>query len=629
MLSAMRKNAGSLIIKILFGVIIIVFVLWGVGTDRSQQANRVAVVNGEPIPIEAYGRAYENLLEQTRQRFGGQLDEDMIRLLNLKGQAVNQLVDERVMLDEAEALGLRVGTEELTSAIRQIPVFQSNGVFDAERYRQVLAGSRLTPEGFEEAQRQAMLVQKLTGFVARSAVVSDAEAKAWFEWENATVDVDYIRFAPEDYPDATVTDEEVAAAFEENQDAYRTDPRARAEYLVFRPETFKDRVTVDAEEVREYYDENEGEFKKPETVTARHILIKVAEDADQAAVDQALGRAQAVYEKAKSGEDFAELAKTHSEGPTRDAGGFLGSFQRGAMVAPFEEKAFSMEAGDVSEPVRTPFGWHIIKVEGKTPETTVGLPEAENRIRGTLADRKANLLAYDAAQEAYDATYDTPSIAEVAEGMDVALSKTGLFDRSGPEGLKDAARFADIVFGLEVGEISEVEELSDGYYLIQVAERKPPEVPPLDAVEDEVRGDLLERKRRDLAKADAEEAMGALTAGTDFEAVAEAAGKSVAETGFFERRGEVGALGADRAFAQAAFQLSGERPHPDGVVEGLEGFYLIRFRERKLPSAEAFEAEADAVKAQLLDRKRMQLFQAWLEGARERSEIAIEPEYAQ
>lgn len=628
MLSSMRKNAGSLIIKILFGVIIIVFVLWGVGTDRSQQANQVAVVNGEAITLEEYSRVYDNLLEQMRSRFGGQLDEETIRMLNIRQQAVNQLIDERVMLHEAREMGILVSDEELTESIRRFPAFQVNGVFDTRQYNRVLSSSRLTAEVFETAQRRAIVVDKLRRFVSQGAMVSEAEAREWFDWQNAAVNVDYVLFSPDDVAEPAVTDDEIAAFFDKDPEAYKTEPQVKARYLVFRHEAFRPEITVSEEEVREYYDENTDEFEKPETVEARHILLKVAEDADEETVEAVRKNADAIYQEAVGGADFAELAKTHSEGPTRETGGALGAFQRGSMVKPFEDKAFSLEAGEISEPVRTSFGWHIIKVEKKTPEVTLSLEESENRIRGQLTDRKARVAAYDRAQEAYDATYDGEDLTAIGQSMDVEVSETEFFTRRGPAGLNDAARFAATAFELgEAGDISDVAELRDGYYLIEILERKPAEVPPLEDVRDRVAADLKAQKKKDSAAEAAGQLLEAVRSDQAFEAAAAAAGKTPAETGLFKRTDTITGVGREPAFSEAAFGLSEKEPYPEAAVAGTNGYYVLRFKERKLPEAAAFEEEKETVRSQLLSRKQFEAYQSWLETARERSEIAIETAY--
>ncbi len=624
MLSSMRNNAGSLIIKILFGVIIIVFVLWGVGTNQSDRANRVAVVNGQPISIEAYEREYQNLLDRIRAQFGGELNAEMVRLLNPKGQAVRKLVDESVIVDEAENMGMIVGTEELAEAIRSIPAFQLNGVFNAEQYNRVLASNRMTPESFEIATRQELLIRKLSRFISEGAKVSDGEAREWFNWQNATVNVEYIVFSPDDYEVETVPEEEMTAYFESNQNDYNTQPMVKARYLVFSVDDYRSGITVSKEEIDEYYEENLDAFKKPESVQARHILFKVDEDADESTVSSVRKKAEDIYLKVIDGQDFAEMAKTYSEGPTRETGGFLGTFERGTMVQPFEEKAFSMAPGDVSEPVRTPFGWHIIKVEEKRPETTLSVEDADPQIRGILSDRKAKLAAYEDALAAYDATYDSDDFPMIASSVGKSLQETDFFDRVGPSGVGDADRFAAIAFDLEDGGYSEVEELSGNYYLLQLMERKPSEVPPFDTVRDRVVQDVLARKKKEKAESEARRYLEMISSGKTLGEAASAAGKDLIETGFFGRRDPVPAIGTEPAFSDAAFGLSESNPLFDDIVQGQNNVFLIHLIDRRKPEAADFENDSEDVKRQLLNQKQATVFRSWLDDARQRSDIVIE-----
>ncbi|MFZ7126031.1 MAG: SurA N-terminal domain-containing protein [Desulfobacterales bacterium] len=624
MLSAMRKNAGSLIIKILFGVIIIVFVLWGVGTNRSDRANQVASVNGEVISLDDYGRVYENLVEQMRSRFGGRLDEDTIRMLNLRSQAVNQLVDEQVILQEARKMGIKVSDEELTASIQNIPAFRVDGVFDARQYNRVLASNRLTPEAFEAGQRQAIMVRRLADFVVQGVRVSESEAREWYDWRNALVNVEYLRFTASEFGDVSVSEEEIADYYRENSENYKTEAQVKARYIAFRTDNYRAGVTVDEDEIAEYYAENPEEFAKPESVEARHILLKVDPNADDETVESVRKKAEDIYEKAQGGEDFAELAKAHSEGPTRDAGGYLGSFARGAMVKPFEDQAFSMEPGEIGAPVRTQFGWHVIKVENRTPEATVSLEEAADRIRDTLTERKAKLTAYDAAQDAYDATYDDAELPAIAESFKAELMTTDFFGSEGPQGLVEAGRFAQIALDMDAGEISEVEEFPDGYYLIQVTEQKPAAIPELASVRSRVEEDLKNRKQKENAAQAASAALEKVKAGESLESVARAAGKAIVETGFFGRNDSVEEVGFDPVFSEASFSLSEGKPLVDEVVNGRSGYYLLRFKARNLPDPAEFENEKAMIQSQLLQRKQIEAYTSWLEAARQRSEIVIE-----
>ena len=175
MLRLMRQQAGSWLIKILLGAIVIVFIFWGVGSFRAQRGGRVALVNGDQITLDEYREAYNNLLEQLRERFGNNLNEDMIKMLQVRKQALNQLVDNKLLVQEAKRLKFRVSDKELAEAIMKIGAFQRAGVFDSRLYSNVLDRLRMTPEEFEIAQREAVLIERLRTIITGGVKVADQE----------------------------------------------------------------------------------------------------------------------------------------------------------------------------------------------------------------------------------------------------------------------------------------------------------------------------------------------------------------------------------------------------------------------------------------------------------------------
>jgi len=373
MLSLMRKHAGTWMIKIILGAIVVVFVFWGVGSYTSRRSGRVASVNGTIITIDDYRISYRNLVEQVRQSFGNNLNEELIEMLQIRKRALDELIDRSLMQQAAEKFKLTVSDEELAESIRNIGAFQTAGVFDNRRYINTLNSNKLVPETFEVQQRDALIIDKLQAFVSGNIKVADLEAEQWYIWNNTEVDIDYVMLEPQRYKDIEPTDEEIRNYFDERKDAYKTDPQIKVRYLHFKPEDYADKVTVSEDDIQDYYESNPEKFKSPKTVEARHILIKLNPDANAEEVENARQRIETVLDMAKGGQDFAELAKKYSEGPTKAQGGNLGAFRREAMVKPFADKAFSMKPGEISEPVRTRFGWHIIKVEKVNPEKTSSL----------------------------------------------------------------------------------------------------------------------------------------------------------------------------------------------------------------------------------------------------------------
>ncbi len=252
----MRDYATSWMIKFILGAIVIVFVFWGVGSFRSQRAGRVASVNGETITLEEHREAFNNLLEQMRQQFGNNLNDDLIKTLNLQQQALDRLINRKLLLQKAQKLNLQVSDKELADAITAIEAFKAAGVFNNRQYQRVLSNYRLTPEAFEQQQKQSMLIEKLSAFIFSEVKVSDAEALDWFNWQNATVDLDFILIEPGRYTEIAPEAAAIDAYFEENKENYKTEPQRKARYLYFDPKVYEPQVKLIEEEIQDYYTAN-------------------------------------------------------------------------------------------------------------------------------------------------------------------------------------------------------------------------------------------------------------------------------------------------------------------------------------------------------------------------------------
>jgi len=630
MLRLMRDYATSWMIKFILGAIVIVFVFWGVGSFRSQKAGRVASVNGETITIEEYNETFRNLVEQMRQQFGNNLNDDMIKTLNLEQQALDRLINRRLLLQKAQELKLQVTDEELADAITAIGAFQAAGVFNNRQYQRVLSNYRMTPEMFEQMQKQSMLIEKLSALVFSEVKVADAEALDWYNWQNATVDLDFVLIEPGRYKDIVPEAAAVEAYFEENRETYKTEPQRKARYLFFDPKTYTSQVAISEEDIEDYYTANRDEFKKPQTVEARHILIKVGQDASPEQIESARQKAADIQAKAVAGQDFAELAKTYSEGPTKDKGGYLGVFERDRMVKPFADKAFSMAAGEISEPVKTRFGWHVIKVEQVNPASIATQQDAEPEIRKKLTERQAKTLAYDAAEKLLDRYYEADDLLALAQEQDLKVVTTSFFTQTqGPKEVISPAPFAQAAFGLKEMDVSDILDLDDGYYIIQVIESLPARVPALDTVRDKVQKDLIEVQQDQKAQQAADALFAAVKGGATLEEEAAKLEIEVKTTGPFKRNGAIPQIGYEREIAAQAFRLSTAGTMGPEVYKGNKGYYLIRLREKKAPEAAGFDKEQANIKQTLLQQKRNETFSAWLEQLKAQSEILITKDFSE
>jgi peptidyl-prolyl cis-trans isomerase D len=621
----MRKHAGSWIIKFLLAAIIVVFIPWGVQRYTSQRSSRVADVNGTVITLNHYQNSYTNLVEQARQSFGNNLNDELIQALQLRKRALDQLVDRALMLQQAEKLKIQVPDEELAQAIRNIRAFQTAGVFDNRLYLNALSRNRLSPETFEEQQREAMIIDKLQSFITGNIKVSELEARQWYKYNNTEVDVDYVLLEPGQFKNIEPAADEILDYFDQHKETYKTDPEIKVRYLHFNPEDFTAKLTVAEEDIQDYYESNLEKFKNPKTVKARHILIKVDQNAKPEEVEVARQKIEDVLKLAREGQDFAALARKYSEGPTKTKGGDLGTFPREAMVKPFADKAFSMKAGDISDPVRTRFGWHIIKVEKVNPAKTRSLDEAREEIENKLKTDRSKNLAYDEAERVYDATFEGRNLVDIAQERNLKLLTTKLFpQKSPPKEIKDAARFASAAFSLPVEEVSDVQEFGDGYYLIEVIEKVPSKIPELKAVEERVKKDVIKEKQDAKAFSEANQFLAELKTGQPFDTVSQKFKLAPKKTGFFKRNDSIPTIGQEAEIARTAFNLSDNDQLPVEPLKGQKGYYVISFRERREPELNGFEEEKDALTQRLLQQKTFATMDAWLKRVKSESQISIE-----
>jgi peptidyl-prolyl cis-trans isomerase D len=621
----MRKHASSWIIKFMLAAIIVVFIPWGVQRYTSGRSSRVAEVNGSIITLDDYRSTYTNLVEQVRQSFGDNVNDELIQSLNLPKRALDQLVDRALMLQAAEKLKIKVSDEELARSISSIGAFQTAGVFDNQRYLNTLSRNQLSPEAFENQQREAITINKLQNFIAGNIKVSDIEAQQWYKWNNAEVDIDYVLLESQQIKNIKPTAEEIQAYFETHKEKYKTDPEIKVRYVYLNPENYVAKVTVLEEDIADYYESNLEQFKSPQTVQARHILIEVDQSATPEKVEAARLRIEEVYKLAKAGQDFAELAKQYSEGPSKTKGGDLGTFRRQDMVKPFSDTAFAMQAGEISEPVRTNFGWHIIKVEQVNPATTQSLddarPEIENKLK---ADRSKN-LAYDEAEAVFDATFEGQNLTDLAKARNLNLVQTDFFtENKGPQGTQNARQLAAAAFKLPLNEVSEIQDIGGGYYLIEAIEKRAAQIPELKDVEPAVKKDLIKEKQEAEALRQAQSILAALKDSASIETVAGQFNLKPQFTGFFKRNASIPGIGYEPGIAQAAFKLSESNSFHEDAIKGQKGYYVIGLRERKEPSTEGFEKDKADIKARLLQQKGFKTVEAWLTRIKDESEIIIE-----
>jgi peptidyl-prolyl cis-trans isomerase D len=295
------------------------------------------------------------------------------------------------------------------------------------------------------------------------------------------------------------------------------------------------------------------------------------------------------------------------------------------MVKPFADKAFSMKAGEISEPVKTRFGWHIIKVEKVNDATEQSLETATDSIRKKLIDIKSKELALKKAETIYDTVFDGDDLSVVGSDHSMKVQTTGFFTRSTfqEKEINNTQLFTQTAFDLEKMSISEVLDLGNGYCLLQVVDRIESKVPDMAAVIDKVRADVIKKRQEELAKTDAEKCLAELQGGKKLETVATEFKIKVMETGFFKRSGAIPKIGYAPELSQAAFELHGEKANPKQVFQGKQGWFAVQLKDRKAPEQKGFSDEKSSIISRLSSQKKQTAIEQWLADLKGRGEVDI------
>ncbi len=626
MLEYMRRKAQSTYIQATMLIIIVVFVFWGVGTNRGNGQRAVVTVNGDAVSLAEYQQTYDQAVKRVRDQLGGNLPPGMLKNMGLKEKVISELTQRLLLRQAAYRMGIMVTDDEVRDKIAGMEAFKNNGTFDPEWYRQILASSRISATRFEAGIKNDILTGKLMDFISAFAEVADSELKERFDFQFGERRVSYLVVKGDDFTGRVkVNEDKLKAFFRENKAKYRSEPRVALRYLRF-PFTGKGSASmVSDDDIKAYYNAHLSDYQLPERRRARHILIKLDPDASAAEVKEKEHKAARLMKELKNGEDFATLAKRDSDDPGSAAsGGDLGFFSRGRMVKPFEDAVFSMKEGDIRQ-VKSRFGIHLIRVDRISPSHTRTLAEATGEIKMALLRDKAKNLAYKKADAAYEKIILAGSLAKYQQETGAKINKTGLFARSEvPESLKSNREFVRAAFSLKKGELSSLLEGRDSYGIIFVDERQEPEDPRLSQVRKRVVADFIAARALELAGEAAEKVREDVVAGVRLkEAVAKAGlDDRVALTPYFSRARNRKA-GLPAPVLREAVNLTRSRTVPDKVITVGRDFYVIAFKDAREPMGVNFYNEKEKIRDAMRRTRQSAMLAAWAENLRDKAEIEV------
>ncbi|MCG6944853.1 MAG: SurA N-terminal domain-containing protein [Deltaproteobacteria bacterium] len=623
MLRQMREQATSWLMKVFLAAIVIVFIFWGWGSYREKRASRIAVVNGSYIGIREYQSMYNNLVEQMRRQFGNQFSSELVESLNLKGQALDQLINRRLILAEAEMLKFNVSQEELQNAIVSYPTFQTNGRFDPLRYQQALRYARLTPQEFEASQREDLLISKVEQFVTRSTKVLESEMLSFFHHTRDKVNLAYVQLDPQDFKNQVKVDEEaVRNYFDKHRENYRLADKRNILYVRFVPRDYVAEVEVTPQDIEEFYQLHQEDYLEPQKVRARHILFRIPEKAKTAEIQEILERAKKVLELARKGDNFAELARKYSEDSTAARGGDLGYFKSGDMVKPFADAAFSLKKGEISDLVRTRFGIHIIKVEDIKEESIQPLAQVKGVVLKRLKEERSGEIARQRAESFIDRSRALDDLQKAAAEEGLEVKESGLFavEESIPQ-LGRHPEINEVIFSLRLKEISPVLRVGDDQVVAQLLEIQDSRLKEFAEAQEEVQKDWITEQSKVLARKQAQEWLETARQDGNLAEVARRNKLKINKTGLFTAISPPPLLRNQGDMVITAFSLTPEQPVASEVYEVNGKFVILQLEESQPASENGFQKDKDNLAKQLLQAKKEQTFSRWINGRRQQADI--------
>jgi peptidyl-prolyl cis-trans isomerase D len=629
MLDRMRRHRGWL--KWSLAIVVVSFVLLYIPSflsDSTQGAANnsvVASVDGHDITAAQFRRVYQQQMMQYRQSYGGNVDERLLKQLGIDQRIVQQMIQEEASLAEADRLGVSASDAEVRERILSLPAFQDNGQFIGDqRYRQLLGMQNppMRPAEFEEQVRRGIVAEKLQAAVTGWITVADKDVEAEFRKRNEKVKLAVVNFPADKFRDGlTATDDEVAKYFNDHKDQYRIGEKRKVRYVTIDQEALRAKATVTGQQIERYYNDNIQQYSTPEQVRASHILIKTTGKAEDD--ETAKKKAEDLLAQVKKGADFADLAKKNSQDEASAVkGGDLDFFPRGQMVPEFDKVAFELQPGQISDLVKSQFGYHIIKVTDKRPATTKSLAEVRTQIEDQLKYEQAQSAAQKLADEVAGELKKPTDFEKVARARGLQNGETGFFLQDEPiAGIGMAPAVGQTAFSMKEGEVSEPIRTPQGYAFITVTGRQDAYVPKLDEVKAKVREDVLKQKAIDKARAAAANIAG-LKSG-DFDKAAKAAGLEVKTTDLIARGAPIADVGVSPKLEAAAFALPAGSVSDPIVTE--TGATIVKVLERKDPTPEELAKDRDNLRNELLNDRRQKFFAAYMTKARQRMNIRTNP----
>jgi len=619
MLSILRRNAGSWAIKIILSFIALTFIWWGVGTYSERGRNVAATVGGEAITTNELAEAVAGLEKTYREVYGPAFTPEMAKALNLKKQAMDSLVQRKILLVEAAKMGLSATDEEVQREIAAVPAFQQNGQFRDDLYRSVLSYNRVTPAEFEASKRVEISLKKVEGLFAAGALIPETEAKELFLVASRKVRLLVVTADPAKAKADAPTEGEILAKYEQAKERFRTPARVKLAVAAFTPDHFGREIHPSEAEIKAFYETNSDRFRTEEQRLASRIVLPFGKK-DRDAVRK---RAEEILAKASKGKtEFDAQAKAVARGNGGET--WLSRKDAGeALSGPL----FQASVDTVVGPIELPGSFVLARVNRIRFPEALPLSQVHDRVVEQIRHEKGKDLAVVKAYEAQPKAVAAKDVKSTAAAFGVPIMETGWVGAEGAPGIPPA--LVQDALLLPSGEVAPVKTVGDANYLFQVTAKEDSRVPPLSEVRDKIVAEVSRDKKAAAARAALLQVLPTSNTASELEANAKKAGLSFFLTGWFAPLSDPlpEALAGAGDLRKDLSALSAKAPVLRKVYQERGGNSLVvAFSGERLPSdAEWAQKKAGLLKG-LAERKKNAMLEAFLSDRRKSAKVEIHPE---
>lgn len=627
MIEFIRRYVTSIFLKIILGAIIIVFIFWGIGNFSSQRKNVVAKVNNVEIDAILVEKAYRKLYNHYQQLFRGNLPKEILDKIDLRRQALDQVVKMEVIQQSAKKLGIYITPEEIHQEITKFKEFHINDTFNKELYLKTLESVGITPIEFEEEIKQKLIIDKLRILLGTSIYITEDEIKNLYQYENEEITFSYIELTTNDIKDKIiVTSEDILKYYEKNKEKYKTEPKIKIRYIEFLNDDFIKEVNIKEEDIINYYEENKRNYYIPEKRKARHILVRLDQNATKEDVQNALNRANEILSRIKQGEDFEKLAMEVSDDRiSAIRGGDLGFIEKGHVVKEFEDVLFKLKEGEVSNPLLSQFGWHIIKLDKILPESFIPLEQVKDSIKDHLTKERLDMIITQYVNNAYEDLIIYGNLNDYATKKGIEIKKSNLFTKSNPpEFLLDTN--IEELFTLQKDVLSSPIKTKTGYIIAEISEKIESYIPELSEIEDKIKIDceneLKIEKLSNLAKDILE------TAKT--KSLEEAIKihlhpkKEIKSISSVKRRDIFSHQQVPAELLKKAFLLSTSNPLPEQPLKLDDKIFIYNLQNKSFPNLDDIpQDQKNRIRERLYQERIIEVFEKWLDDETKKAKITI------